>query len=302
MFVKDRGGQRVRPWITLVVNLDRQLILAQQMTEEHPSPEQLWDTLAQAMQKPFMGDKQRPSGLQVRADAGWDDLRPTLEELGIHPVTEEGLRPIDEIVRHLAQSLDGDEQQPGLVEISGVTLEQVGRFYEAAAEFYRQAPWRRLGYENAVRVECAQIERGPWYAVLMGQSGLTMGVALYQDLNLLKRLWRNDLSDQENAELTVATTLTFGEADEIAVTDLAASRQHGWQVARPDAYPSIFHKERGLSMRPPTARELELMEACLRALPDFVKRRRQDNPTPESITVPTAAGDRTLKLLWEQVD
>ncbi|HEY7153561.1 MAG TPA: hypothetical protein VH575_06350 [Gemmataceae bacterium] len=300
MFVKDRGSPRVRPWITLVVNLDRQLILAQQITEDPPSPEQLWDTLAQAMQKPFMGDKQRPSELQVRAGAGWDELHSPLEELGIRSATEKELQPIDEIVKHLVQQM-GDEQPPGLVEVPGVTLEQVGRCYQAAAEFYRQAPWRRLGYENAIRIECGQIEGGPWFAVLMGQSGLAMGVALYQDLNLLKRLWRNELSDKENAELTVATTLTFGDADEIAVTDLEASRQHGWEVVRPDAYPSIFHKERGLSMRPPTARELELMEACLRALPDFVKRSRQDDPTPEIITVPTAAGDRTLKLLWEQV-
>jgi hypothetical protein len=45
-------------------------------------------------------------------------------------------------------------------------------------------------------------------------------------------------------------------------------------VARPDAYPEVFHKERGLSLRPPLVWELELMEGCLRAVPDFVNRRR----------------------------
>ena len=61
----------------------------------------------------------------------------------------------------------------------------------------------------------------------------------------------------------MATTVTFGDANEIALADLEAAREKGWDVARPDAYPSIFRKERGMSMRPPTAEELELMEACL---------------------------------------
>jgi hypothetical protein len=136
----------------------------------------------------------------------------------------------------------------------------------------------------------------------MGQSGLTMGVALYQDLNLLKRMWTEDLSDEENAELTVATTLTFGDADEIAPADREAARRHGWKVARSDAYPSIFHKERGLSVRPPTAEELVLMEVCLRTLPDFVNRRGQEDFTPETMTAATAAGERTLKLGWERIE
>jgi len=129
-----------------------------------------------------------------------------------------------------------------------------------------------------------------------------MGVALYDDLNLLKRLWSHDLSDRENAELTVATTVTFGDANEIALADLEAIRQHGWEVARPDAYPSVFRKERGMSMRPPTAEELELVEASLRALPEFVKCRQQDDTTPESIPVATAFGDRVLLLAWEKTD
>ncbi|HEY7314017.1 MAG TPA: hypothetical protein VH643_32000 [Gemmataceae bacterium] len=300
-FIEDSRGQPVRPWITLVLSFGQQLILGQHLAEEHPSPEQLWDTLAASMQKPLMGDKQRPVELQVRAGVGWEDLRQPLADLGLRCETVEELPVIDTLVTDLAKHLGG-EQSSGLVDVRGVTVEQVGRIYEAAAAFYKQAPWRCLRYENAVRIECPQIEGGPWFAVLMGQSGLTMGVALYQDLNLLKRMWTEDLSDEENAELTVATTLTFGDADEIAPADREAARRHGWKVARSDAYPSIFHKERGLSVRPPTAEELVLMEVCLRTLPDFVNRRGQEDFTPETMTAATAAGERTLKLGWERIE
>jgi hypothetical protein len=68
------------------------------------------------------------------------------------------------------------------LDMPGVTPAQVGSFYEAAAGFFRQAPWKKVGDEAAIQVGCAKFPSGPWYAVVMGQSGLTTGLALYDDL------------------------------------------------------------------------------------------------------------------------
>ena len=92
--------------------------------------------------------------------------------------------------------------QPGLLDMPGVTPEQVGGFYEAAAAFFRQAPWKKVGYEAAIKVECDKFQSGPWYAVLMGQSGLTTGLALYEDLKALRRMWAGDRGDEDNARQT----------------------------------------------------------------------------------------------------
>ena len=51
-------------------------------------------------------------------------------------------------------------------------------------------------------------------------------------------------------------------------------------------------------MRPASAGELDLLEACLRAVPEFVRRRRQDDETREEIAVQTAAGPVKLSLAW----
>jgi hypothetical protein len=204
---------------------------------------------------------------------------------------------VDDVVQHIADHLAGD-QPPALTVLPGLTPEKVGGFYEAAAAFFTRAPWRHVGYESAIRVDCAAFQEGPWYAVLMGQSGLTMGLALYEDLALLRRLWTGDLSDEENARLTVATTLTYGDETSVAPAEVDAAEKHGWPVARPDAYPSVFRKERGLTMRSPLAWELELMEACLRAIPDFVERHPQDDTTREEVTVRVGAGTLTLGLAW----
>ena len=105
-------------------------------------------------------------------------------------------------------------------------------------------------------------------------------------------------ADEENARETVGTSVTFGEAWDIPLADLDAVNRHGWQVARPDAYPEVFHKERGLSLRPPLAWELELMEGCLRAVPEFVNRHNQEEPVREEITVQVASGQLKLGLSW----
>jgi hypothetical protein len=69
-------------------------------------------------------------------------------------------------------------------------------------------------------------------------------------------------------------------------------------VARPDAYPSVLHKERGLSLRLPLAWELELVEGCLRAVPEFVNLRKQDDPAREEFKVQSASGELRLGLSW----
>ena len=95
-----------------------------------------------------------------------------------------------------------------------------------------------------------------------GAVGLTFGVSLYENLNILRKMWSGRITEEENARETVALTLLFGDETEISVLDLEAVRKHGWDVAGPEAYPLIFRKERGMTMLPPLAWELELMEAA----------------------------------------
>jgi hypothetical protein len=212
-------------------------------------------------------------------------------------VVSDDLGQMEAVFRELGERLGG-RPQPGLLDMPGVRPAQVARFYEAAAAFFRQAPWKQVGYEAAIRVQCDKFQSGPWYAVLMGQSGLEMGLALYEDLEALQQMWAGERADEDMARHSVATTVTFGEAWDIPVADLEAAERYGWPVARPDAYPSVFHKERGLALRPPLAWELELMEGCLRAVPGFVARRRQDDPATEEMTVPVASGELKLVLSW----
>jgi hypothetical protein len=291
------GGDPMRPWVVLVASRSHDLVLAHEVLEEEPSATLLWDTLVRAMQHPAAGQPHRPTELQVRPTERWQSLAGDVAEVGVALHFAEGLDLVEGMLEEMSERVAG-KPEPGLLDVPGVTPEQVASFYEAAASFYQQAPWKKVGYEAAIKVECGKFHSGPWYAVLMGQSGLAMGLALYDDLRTLRRRWSGGGGDRENARETVATSVTFGEEWDVPVADLDAARHHGWKVARPDAYPQVIHKERGLSTRPPLSWELELLQGCLRAVPDFVSRRKQEDPTREEVTVPVAGGPLRLALSW----
>jgi tetratricopeptide (TPR) repeat protein len=288
------AGEPVRPWLVVVANRTSDLILGHHITEEPPTSAFLFDALAQAMQHPLAGEAHRPARLQVCPDERWESLRPHLEEIGVALSVADNLDLIDTIMEGVGEPFGG-EPTPGLLDMPGMKPEQVARFFEAAAAFFRQAPWKKVGYESAIRVECDRYSSGPWYAVLMGQSGLTSGLALYESMDTLKQMWSGEMSSEENTRQTVATTVTFGEAWQTPTADVDAAQRHGWEVARPDAYPEAVHKELGFTMRPPLAWELELLESALRTVPEFVNRRRQDDPTREEFTLPDG---HKMVLAW----
>jgi len=291
------AGANVRPWVVLVTSRSNDLVVAHQMLEVPPAAALVWDTLVEAMRQPLAGEPHRPTELQVRQDPCWESLAPHLEGLGLQLAVGAELDQLDAVFRGLSEQVCG-RPRPGLLDMPGVTPDQVGRFYAAAAYFFRQAPWKKVGYEAAIRIACDKFQSGPWYAVLMGQSGLAVGLALYEDLRLLQRMWSEDMGDEQSTRETVATSVTFGEEFDCPIADLEACRRYGWEVARPDAYPEVMQKERGLSVRPPLAWQLELLEGCLRAVPEFVGRHQQDDPATEQMTVPVASGLLKLVLSW----
>jgi tetratricopeptide (TPR) repeat protein len=291
------GADRFRPWVVMVTSRSEDLVLAHEILEGAPSEALLWDALVRALQHPIAGEAHRPAEIQVRSGAVWESLARHLAEIGIRLSTADALDQLDGAFDSMCEHVCGP-RRPGLLDAPGVSPELAASFYDAAAFYFQQAPWKKVGYESALKIECDRFTSGPWYAVVMGGSGLTTGLALYENPDLLRRMWANELEDEENAEETVGFSVQYGEPWDIVLADLDAAQQYGWKVARPDAYPSVYRKERGRSMRPPLAWELGLLEACLRAVPAFVGRRRQDDPTPETMTVPAGSGALTLVLSW----
>jgi hypothetical protein len=288
---------RLIPWMILVASRAGDVLIAAKIGAEEPTSDRLWDILAKAMMQPANGEPRRPAQVQVRPDPRWDEIGPHLNEIGIERQTTVNLDLLDALFDDLNQHLTSDGP-PGLLDIPRVTPEIVAGLFKAAAEFHRQAPWRTVGDENAIKVECERFQSGPWYAAVIGQSGITAGLALYEDLRVLRKLWNRVSPDHECIRQAVALTVTFDPENDANPKNLEAARRHGWEVANPEAFPTVFRKERGLTIRPPLSWELALLEGCLRAVPEFIARHEPGDTTKQPLTVRLAAGKLNLVLSW----
>jgi tetratricopeptide (TPR) repeat protein len=299
----EEAGTMYRPWSILAVDYSEHLILGQEMVVERPTAATVFDQLVQTMERPAIGEPHRPSEIQVREEPLWEEIRPHLEEIGVDCIYRTELDEIAYIQDQMQQMFLAEQQVPGLVEIPGIDLPQVASFFAAADYYYRRAPWRRLPVETAIRIECERFRKHrdrPSYAVVMGQSNMTLGLALYRDLETIQELWWGESDPDLVGEFKDTCSVMFSEAFEIAMTDLLACEANHWPLGGPEAYPMVLCAKPDFDHRLPEPWEFHFLEGCLRAIPQFVERHELlVNPAAETISVPTALGNLEMTLSWE---
>ena len=294
-WVEGKEGGVVRPWCLMVTDCTHELILRCELVEEHPDPDALWEQLAKAMCAPVAGDPRRPAQVQVRSQDHRNALMAYLRALDIECVASDELDQLDAAFEDMIHHLAGKRPMPALLDVPGVRPEQVGSYFEAAAAYYQRRPWNDVPGDTPIKIECRKFQHGTWYAFVMGQSGMTVGLALHDDLEAVRSMIQGQTSDRETARRMSALSVTFDEEFHMAFADLDAAEQFGWPVAAPEAYPCAMRINPGVAVRPPLAWELELLEGCLRAIPDFLAKKAS---LAEAMTVPVASGKLDLVLSW----
>ena len=176
-------GRLRRPWVVLVASPDDRLILGQALLEEAPTAAVLWDVLSRAMLRPPAGDPYRPERVALPSESPWGELATHLEDVGVVVDDETPLDLVDHLMDDLTEQVFSPKGGPALLEMPLVTPERVAGFYRAAAEFYRDGAFAGDRRRRTIKIACEQFESGPWYAVVIGQMGMTLGLALYEDLN-----------------------------------------------------------------------------------------------------------------------
>jgi hypothetical protein len=180
--------------------------------------------------------------------------------------------------------------------VSAVTPEQARDFYRAAATFYRQGPWRSAGGDEPIGVGCEQLEGGPRLAVVLGKAGGTRGLWACDDWTTCFLLQNGDYKIVE-VHLQY-TALHFGDRPRISPNDLEKVKRPGFEVAGTDAYPAVLRRERGRDFGSPDAGELELLEACLWVIPDFLKRAGDRGPGVYEYAFKGMTAKLTLDPSW----
>jgi hypothetical protein len=294
------GGLTVRPWSILIVNHSEHLIIGQELVAEEPTPELVFDHLVRAMRNPLAGRSRRPSEIQVREEPLWRAVQPHLEEVGVDCIYRAELEEADYILGEMHKLMRPKGQPPGISECPTFASAQGASLYDAAAGYFRRAPWRKLPHNATIQIDCPQLREfgsGQWFAVVLGQAGQTLGVALYNDLGAVDAICGGGSPGNGIGDAT-SLSLLFGESFEVPICDLVAAEQHRWPLAGPEAYPLVLCTSGGTDVRELEPWELQLLEACVRTIPDFV----QQNPFihgPATATfTPVAPANLKLTLSW----
>ena len=183
--------------------------------------------------------------------------------------------------------------------MGSVSAEQARDFYRSAASFYRQSPWRMAGEGETIEVRCQQLSSGPWYAVILGKQIAIKGLMLFDDREGRRLMQRASYERIADRLRTIA--VHFEDAAQARPEDVAEVKEHGFEIAGPNAYPLSFRMEIGRQFREPLAWELELLEACLWILPDFLKRAQDRKPDVYEYAFDGMIGRMSLDLSWIRV-
>lgn len=180
--------------------------------------------------------------------------------------------------------------------MSDVTPTIARDFYRAAARFYRESPWITVGSDEPIKIRSEQIEGGFRFAIVLGKKVQRKGLWLCDD-------WKTCVLIEQGRYEDIAghlryTAIHFGDRSEISHSDLEKVLRYGFEIVSPKAFPSVFRKEPGADFRNPTARELEILEACLWVIPDFLIRAKDRKPEVYEYAFEATDGKMSLDLSW----
>jgi len=138
-------------------------------------------------------------------------------------------------------------------------------FHEAAARYFIARPWHKFADDDVLKIEFSLAAGSPWFALVLGRSGVTLGLAVYRELNTIREMFarRSGHNNETAARQMDGFSVQFSEEFELAPRDADAIEQFGWPVAQPEAFPLLMVIKPGAQLQPPTPDELKIVTACL---------------------------------------
>ena len=212
-----------------------------------------------------------PQRLEVCDPALAAYLRHRLEGAGIEIWLTDRLPMLEaaavELTNTVNSEASGPPGPPNLLQKQGMTIERVRAFAEAAAAFYRAAPWRSLSDIDLIQIESPRPPSGFGWLVVLGAARDTYGLAVYPSRAAYERFLRAGLEGNYPAIPTAGLAhVTFNPFHELPGADALLWTEHQLPIAGNQAYPLVMKYEGGGKLIRPSKRELTFLEGVLRAL------------------------------------
>ncbi len=209
-----------------------------------------------------------PDQVEVNDPALAEYLQEHLPAIGIEVRLVDRLAALEPALRSLLDYVGTQTSEPpSLLAPRGMTVERVRSFADAAADFYRAAPWRFLTDSDLIRVEIPKPPRGMGLLVVLGAGRSTFGLVAYPSLAAYCRFLRIDTrGDSAGSALGGLTQVLFDEVADLPDADAELWQRHELPVAGPQAYPLAMKYLSKGDLGRPSPKELEFLEGALRAL------------------------------------
>lgn len=268
----NAGPVQHRPALALVYERASGALLWHEMFLEPPPPGALSNAIRMAIARPVAGEPYRPGLIMVRDPDEQAGVEPLLSRLGIACETESQLPLVDRTVAEMASNAsDESPSAPAVMRAEGITHEDAERFFTAAAAFFQARCWRSLLSDEVIRVDPLQGEGAARYALVMGQSGVTLGVAVYDRLADIATMFGGP---ERPPYCTIS--VQFAKNFILDPVDLDAIDQFGWPVAAPEAYPFAAGMDAEGEGLPIAADEIRLLTAILEGVTQLVAARSKN--------------------------
>lgn len=300
-FVVDQGEQ-FRPTAVLWIETETDVIVGSELVRPEEALEHAVDSFHLATRKPLVGAPRVPRSVRVADATLAEALRGGLSdiEVVVAPTPEIDIA-VQEMQEHLAR---GDEELTHFG--PGTTAEDLSWFFRVAARLYHAQPWRVVPSDEFLSVTCAQLGMTDGALTIVGQQGTSFGFSLFRSvedamtfLDTAERHARGDRS----GEFPQSVMLSFDPKESWQPSMQSEVETHGWEVAGPNAYPSVVMIGADLVARGLTHEELIGVTAIMETLADFVESEpalaeawQDGEPIEWSRQVETPEGESTIAL------
>ncbi len=229
-----------------------------------------------------------PAHLHVRDEALADALRTEAEARGMASVCAplpELDAILDDALAHLMQSVTGGAaSQPDTWAETEASPEALAEFHAAAAAYHRAAPWRVIGDGEPLVLHFPG-EAEPWFASVMGGAGIHVGLALYSaqaDFESVFQDGEMDTDERVRGMRGVTLSMSYDRGGEVPRPLRREVASAGWELAGPDAYPSLMGI--GVPGRRMTANLVRRTGMACRAVAAFVQAAPDEIPWRDPAT------------------
>jgi hypothetical protein len=261
-FLVGPPDQKTRPFLTLLIDETRHLVLSQNITEHQQNHEEIaaWLDNALLNPNPSIGPAVWPETLLIEDRLLQKALQRHFRTQDLDVVFDADASDIDTILTSMEEGLQG-ERGPGLVETVGE--ETAIQLFRAAQQFADDEPWDSLGNEEVIELSRPQ-GRAPMALLVLGSGGEEYGLVLYKDVDAAAR-------SIKGYSIRCSAAAIYSSADVLHPDDLKLFESLGYEV-EDEFYPWILGDS--LTQSPLSAEYAKDLIWTLENVPHFAETRK----------------------------